>query len=149
MPINSGVPQGSVVGRLVFLIYIIGLHKAIQLCKMHHFADDTNIFQTNKSVNLVVNCDMKHLNNWLSAIEFLLHFEKTKLVVFNLQGKPFLMKSKSNLVEKGYIKGLYNIWFAWHSKNIKRKWVSFTEEANLKFFIPVLMSKYKKLASSS
>ena len=41
--INCDVVQGSVLGPLRFLLYINDLNQAIKFCKVHHFADDTNL----------------------------------------------------------------------------------------------------------
>ena len=51
---------------------------------MHHFADDTNLFHTSKSVknvNKLVNRDMKRFNDWLSSNKICLNVEKTELVI--------------------------------------------------------------------
>ena len=41
--LNCSIPQGSVLGPLLFLLYINDLNQAIKFCKVHHFDDDTNL----------------------------------------------------------------------------------------------------------
>ena len=49
LSVKCGVPQGSILGPLPFLIYINDLHQSIKKSTVHHFADDTNILHINKS----------------------------------------------------------------------------------------------------
>ena len=48
--LNCGVPQGSVLGPLLLLLYINDLNQAIKFCKANHFADDTDLLYLGKSI---------------------------------------------------------------------------------------------------
>ena len=88
--VKCGVPQSSILGPLLFLIYINDLHAAIKHSEVHHFADDTNLLNFNscvKSINKQVNYDLKNLSNWLKANKISLNVGKTELVRFTSSEK--------------------------------------------------------------
>ena len=90
--INCGVPQGSVLGPLLFLLYINDLNQAIKFCKVHHFADDTNLLCMSNSIkklNKLVNADLKHQVNWFNANKISLNVRKTEMVIFKSKQKKF------------------------------------------------------------
>ena len=49
--INYGVPQRSVPGPLPLLLYVNDLNRAIKFCKIHHFADGTNLLRLSNPIN--------------------------------------------------------------------------------------------------
>ena len=88
--INCGVPQGSALRPLPFLSYINDLNQAIKFCKVHHFADDTNLLclrNSIKKLNKLVNADLKHLLNWLNANKISLNVKKPEMIIFKSKQK--------------------------------------------------------------
>ena len=112
--ITSGVPQGSVLGPLLFLLYINDLPNISKVLNFFLFADDTNIYyeaDTPAKLEKVINKELKKLRIWLIVNRLSLNIDKTNFVVFHPYNKPLKQKitlkiHKSAIKEKDCVKYL-------------------------------------------
>ena len=92
LDIKCGVPQGSTLGPLLFLLYINDLQFALKDSIASHFADDTCILYASnksKSIETVLNCDLKLASDWLNANRISLNIDKSKLLIFKSKQRKF------------------------------------------------------------
>ena len=88
LTINCGVPQGSILRLLLFLLYINDIPQARSDSHTHLYADDTSIFYQHKGVAEIENVLIKEFANvyeWLVDNKLSIHFDedKTKCILFS------------------------------------------------------------------
>ena len=88
--ISCGVPQGSVLGPLLFLLYVNDIHRSSTLLSFILFADDTNIFNSHSDINTLItttNEELKKVAEWLRANKLSLNIKKTQFIIFKAKNK--------------------------------------------------------------
>ena len=84
--ISCGVPQGSVLGPLLFLLYINDLPNTSSLLKFHLFADDTSIYYPSRNlsdIESLINTELKSVANWMKANRLSISTSKTNFILFH------------------------------------------------------------------
>ena len=100
--VTCGVPQGSSLGPLLFLLYINDFRFCLNKTETGHFADDTYIMYGSKKINTletVVNTELKLVSNWLRLNKLSLNATKTELVIF--RSKWHKLERKVNIKLNG------------------------------------------------
>ena len=99
LPVTSGVPQGSILGPLLFLVFVNSLPKVVTTSSIYMFADDTKIMSSNP---MELQEDLNRFVQWCDQNKMEINVEKTHLMMFrgdasqkfrmknvNLQTSPF------------------------------------------------------------
>ena len=93
--ITQGVPQGSVLGPLFYIIYANDIVDVIKKCKIALYADDTVLYTSNVNYDRAVDNlqeDIRSLNTWCQNNGILANTDKTKVMVF---GSPRVVSNVS------------------------------------------------------
>ena len=144
-----GVPQGTNLGPLLFLLFINDLPNCSELFRFTLFADDSTLtvkFSKHEfNITSTINRELINVNNWLISNKIAINPDKTKYIAFNYRNKPVI-----DLIRIGNIKiketndikflGIYldsNLKFKRHVKYISSKIAKSIGVLNkLKYFLP-------------
>ena len=133
--ITHGVPQGSVLGPPLFLLYINDFSKCSNVFDFHIFADDANLFYSNNSnlaeLESIVNYNLRMVSDWLMANKVSLNIDKTNFIIFHppqkVKGHIVKLKiSNKEIVQEKFIKYLgllidSHLSWKYHISHISRK----------------------------
>ena len=104
--IKQGVPQGSILGPLLYIIYANDITSTILKSKVAFYADDTVIYTSSKNVNLAIKgiqSDLNRLTKWCRSNGVHINPDKTKYMIFSnrqLNSPHKNLKVNSTIIER-------------------------------------------------
>lgn len=136
--IKTGVPQGSLLGPLLYLLYIMNIPKHKVVSHYNIYADDTNLIAKAKTLGElenILNKDLQVLSDWLDSIELCINVRKTNYIIFKTPKKKYTsvtLKIKDNIIENvqsvKYLGIIIDEYLKWdnHVKKLKKSIIPVT-----------------------
>ena len=89
--VNVGIPHGSCLGPLLFLVYINDIFSSTEI-KMRLFSDDACLSYQHSDPACVINEKLRKVDVWLGGNQFFINYSKTKFMFFNITSKKSDLK---------------------------------------------------------